>query len=235
MKKWFVYVLGIITGIILTLTYAVYVNYSSNLENDGLEMFEEPADYMEYAQFEVFQVLDKGCALATADNSHDEIVFLIPNEKQKLYDKQKIILTNTQCAQHVGTFKYSTKIGIERTVPAVKIIEGVDLSRLRNSASNKRNIGKTFFDKPHDCVSRKDFQVKEVLESGDAIAEEIREYVYGYVSVSDLEVLFLADSVSSYYNKQILKAPRGKCARQIGNYKFQEYSNSKTIPIVAFE
>lgn len=36
-------------------------------------------------------------------------------------------------------------------------------------------------------------------------------------------------------NKQIVKAPQGKCARQIGNYKYQEYGNTKVIPIIAFK
>ena len=57
MKKWLVYLLGIITGVILTFAFAFYVNLSNNSGIVGLEMFEEPGDYMEYSQFEVFQVV----------------------------------------------------------------------------------------------------------------------------------------------------------------------------------
>lgn len=98
--------------------------------------------------------------------------------------------------------------------------------------------GKCFVDgKPDDCVSRKNFEVQEVLESGDAIALEIRETISGHVLTSDLEVLILAQEGSNFYNKQIVKAPQGKCARQIGNYKYQEYEYGKTkvIPIIAFK
>ena len=93
------------------------------------------------------------------------------------------------------------------------------------------------FDKPGDCVSRKNFEVQEVLESGDAIALEIRETIGGHIFTSDLEVLILAQEGSNFYNKQIVKAPHGKCARQIGNYKYRpyEYGDTKVIPIIAFK
>ena len=119
----------------------------------------------------------------------------------------------------------------EKTVPAVKIIDGVaGLPDL-----DKKNAGKTLFDKPGDCVSRKNFEVQQVLESGDAIALEIREIVSGHILTSDLEVLILAQEGSNFYNNQIIKAPRGTCARQIGNYKYQEYGTTKVIPIIAFK
>lgn len=78
MKKWLVYLLGIITGVILTFAFAFYVNLSNNSGIVGLEMFEEPGDCMEYSQFEVFQVVESGCALAHADDSFGTIVFIIP-------------------------------------------------------------------------------------------------------------------------------------------------------------
>ena len=148
MKKWLVYLLGIITGVILTFAFAFYVNLSNNSGIVGLEMFEEPGDYMEYSQFEVFQVVESGCALAHADDSFGAIVFIIPNENQQFYDEQKIVLKKDQCAQRVGTYKYSTKMEIEKTVPAIRIVDGVELPKSNNSASNNKNAGKTLFDKP---------------------------------------------------------------------------------------
>lgn len=235
MKKWLIYVLGIITGIILTFVFAFCVNLSNNLGIIGLEMFEDPGDYMEYSQFEVFQVVESGCALANADGLFGTTVFIIPDEKQRFYDDQKINLKNDQCAQRVGTYKYSTKRGIEKTVPAVRIIDGIELPKSNKTIAAKNNSGKTLFDKPGDCVSRKNFEVQEVLESGDAIALEIRETFSGYVLTSDLEVLILAQEGSNFYNNQIVRAPQGKCARQIGIYKYQQYGNTKVIPIIAFK
>ena len=215
---------------------AFYVKLSNNSGINGLEMFKEPGDYMEYSQFEVFQVVDSGCALAHAhaDDSLSAIVFIMPNERQQFYDDQKIVLKNNQCALHVGTYKYSTDMEIEKTVPAVRIIDGVELPRSNKTVSAEDNSGKTLFDKPGDCVSRKDFEVQEVLESGDAIALEIRETIGGYIFTSDLEVLILAQDGSNFYNKQVVKVPHGKCARQIGNYKYRKYGDTKVIPIIAF-
>lgn len=231
MKKWLIYLLGIITGIILTFAFAFCINLSNNSGIIGLEMFEEPRDYMEYSQFEVFQVLESGCALAHTDDSFGAIVFIIPNEKQQFYDDQKIVLKNDQCAQHVGIYKYSTKMEIEKTVPAIRIIDGVKLPKSNKTIAD----GKTLFDELGECVSRKNFEVQKVLESGDAIALEIRETISGHIFTSDLEVLILAQEGSNFYNNQIVKAPQGKCARQIGNYKYQQYGNAKVIPIIAFK
>ena len=231
MKKWLIYLLGIITGIILTFAFAFCINLSNNSGIIGLEMFEEPRDYMEYSQFEVFQVLESGCALAHTDDSFGAIVFIIPNEKQQFYDDQKIVLKNDQCAQHVGIYKYSTKMEIEKTVPAIRIIDGVKLPKSNKTIAD----GKTLFDEPGECVSSKNFEVQKVLESGDAIALEIRETISGHIFTSDLEVLILAQEGSNFYNNQIVKAPQGKCARQIGNYKYQQYGNAKVIPIIAFK
>lgn len=231
MKKWLIYVLGVITGVILTFAFAFCVNLSNNSGIIGLEMFEEPGDYMEYSQFEVFQVVSSGCALAHADESFGTIVLIIPNENQQFYDDQKIVLKSDQCAQHVGTYRYSTKMEIEKTVPAIRIIDGVE----RPKSDGVITSGKTLFDKPGECVSRKNFEVQEVLESGDAIALEIRETIAGHIFTSDLEVLILAHEGNNFYNKQVIKAPQGKCARQVGNYKYQEYGTTKVIPIIDFK
>ena len=56
MKKWLIYVLGIISGIVLTLAFAFCVNLSNNSGIIGLEIFEEPGENMGYSQFEVFQL-----------------------------------------------------------------------------------------------------------------------------------------------------------------------------------
>lgn len=227
------YLLGIATGIMLTLVFALYVSQSNNSELIGLETFEEPGDCMEYSQFKVFQVVESGCALAHTDDY--STVFIIPNKKQPFYDNQKIVLGSDQCAQRIGTYKYSTQGGMEKTIPAVRIIEGVELPKSNKATAN--NNGKTLFDKPGDCVSQKNFEVQEVLESGDAIALEIKEVNYGYIFTSDLEVLILAHEGSNFYNKQVIKTPKGKCVRQIGNYKYQkyEYGDTKVIPIIAFK
>lgn len=237
MKTWIFYLLGVISGIILTFVFSFCVNMSKSSGIVGLEMFEEPGDYMEYSQFEVFQVIGDGYALADARDSYDAATVLIePNEQQQFYDDQKIVLDDGQCAQHVGTYKYRSGIGVKKTVPVVRIVDGVELPRSGVADTGKKDDGITLFGKPGDCVSWKNFEVQEVLESGDAIAREIERISSGYVFTSDLEVLILApEEGSRFYNNQIIKAPKGKCARQIGNYKYEKYGNTKVIPIIAFK
>lgn len=237
MRTWIFYLLGVISGIILTFVFSFCVNMSKSSGIVGLEMFEEPGDYMEYSQFEVFQVIGDGYALADARDSYDAATVLIePNEQLQFYDDQKIVLGDDQCAQHVGTYKYRSGIGMKKTVPVVRIVDGVKLPGSGVAGAVKKDSGITLFDKPGDCVSWKNFEVQEVLESGDAIAREIERISSGYVFTSDLEVLILApEEGSRFYNNQIIKAPKGKCARQIGNYKYEKYGNTKVIPIIAYK
>lgn len=94
MRKWLVYFLGIVSGIILTIAIAFYINLSNNRGIIGLEMFDDPGDYMDYSQFEIFQVVTDGCALARANGSFGQVVFIIPGETQNFYDSQKIVLND---------------------------------------------------------------------------------------------------------------------------------------------
>lgn len=57
--------------------------------------------------------------------------------------------------------------------------------------------------------------------------------IAGHIFTPDLEVLFLAKDGNSFYEKQIVRAPKGKCARQIGTLKHGESSlTTKVILIV---
>lgn len=234
MNKWIIYLLGIMTGILLTFAFAFFANKSNDSGISGLEMTEGDGECVEYTQFKVFQVLNSGCALANADD-HFITVFLIPNEGQQFYDDQKITLNHGQSAYCVGTYKYESKGMGEKTVPAIRIMDNVE-SAANEPVVDKRNDKMTLFDEPGECISRKDFEVQKVLPSGDAVAMEIREISSGYVFTSDLKVLILADEDSHFYNHQIIKTPKGKCARQIGTYIYAEYGDYREIiPIVSFK
>lgn len=52
----------------------------------------------------------------------------------------------------LGTYKYNTKMEIEKTIPAVRIIDGIELPKSNKAVAAKNNPGKTLFDKPGDCV-----------------------------------------------------------------------------------
>ncbi len=92
------------------------------------------------------------------------------------------------------------------------------------------NNGITLFEKEGKCISENSFQVLQVLDSGEALAYEMLEDV---MIPRGLVVLFLNENGESYYDEQVIKMPSGKCAKQIGIYKYPTKSGmEKTVPIV---
>lgn len=75
----------------------------------------------------------------------------------------------------------------------------------------------TIFETEGDCVSSNSFEVFQVLDSGDALA---REFERGMSVATGITILFLNDGNKSYYDDQVIKVPAGKCARQIGVFKY---------------
>ena len=86
----------------------------------------------------------------------------------------------------------------------------------------------TMFEQEGDCISEKSFEVIEVLDSGEALANEM-EQKYSLTIPTGLTVLFLCEDGKSYYDKQIIKIPTGKCAKLVGIFKYY----SRTVPIVS--
>ena len=114
MKKVLIFIAGIVTGAILMLVIAALIGNSSNGEssNNGMTFFEKEGDCISENNFEVFQVLDSGDALA---NEIDELSISTGLMVLFLCDEGK-------CAKQIGTFKYSTKAGFDKTVPIVSIL-----------------------------------------------------------------------------------------------------------------
>lgn len=118
--------------------------------------------------------------------------------------------------------KYLIICGVGAIVLMVLIVIG--------RACNDRDE-KTMLTTPGECVSNKQFEVIKVYNSGDALAAEIYELDFG----TGLEVMFLNDGSKSYYDGQIITIPEGKCARQIGVYRYKDYDGTKTVPIVKID
>ncbi len=130
MKKVWVFIIG--AGSVLTILILALIGLSSGggTHDNGITMFAEPGDYMDARQFEVFQVLEPGVALAnTRDESYTMItsftgpVVLFLNDSGKhYYDDEVIEVPRGKRARQVGVYKYSTQMGY-KTVPIVKIME----------------------------------------------------------------------------------------------------------------
>ncbi len=235
MKKIWVYLLGILSGVVLTILVAMLIN-AIGLSSRDITYFDEPGDVLTkqsitgteaIKSFEVFQAFDDGYGLASGDElfSYDLIVLLVDPEGKPYYDGQKVRAPQGKCFRQIGLYRYKTKDKRELTVPIVTMMDGEfeeePVESTKRSVSNNRM---TFFDEPGDIMSETSFKVSRVVSDGAAIARGATEYGSYY----GLEVL-LWDENAQYYDDQIIKASSGKCFRQIGLYK----QGSKTDPIVA--
>lgn len=136
MKKWLVYVLGIVTGIVLTfvalLVIDKVISSKDPIESDpGLFLFDTPGEVMNFKSFEVFQVLNNASALANASEKAKEpysyvggtVVYLLPEPKVAYYDDQIIRVPAGKVVRQVGTYRYPTRNESIKTVPVVKILD----------------------------------------------------------------------------------------------------------------
>lgn len=98
------------------------------------------------------------------------------------------------------------------------------------SKGNTANDGITIFETEGDCVSSNSFEVFQVLDSGDALA---REFEHGMSVATGVTVLFLNDGNISFYDDQVIKVPSGRCAKQIGVFRYNTRAGlERTVPIV---
>ncbi|MBQ5699669.1 MAG: hypothetical protein IIV74_00005 [Alphaproteobacteria bacterium] len=124
MKKIWVFILGIITGIILTILFAVIVSNSSKGGMSGLTMFEQPGDCVGKVSAEVFQVVAPDAALVNeVDKKYGVETYtgktmLITNREGKTYYDDQIIKA-PKCFRQIGIFKYQSRNGMDNTVPVV--------------------------------------------------------------------------------------------------------------------
>lgn len=140
MKKWVVYLLGVLTGIILmfALAFILYV-INSPVSNDtelveveneenGVTMFKEPGEIIEDRNFEVFQVIAKNAALVRGKSDDSDLylgtIYLMMNEEEKYYyDDERIKVPKEKVVRQMGIYQYPTKNDIIKTVPIICIMD----------------------------------------------------------------------------------------------------------------
>ena len=125
MKSFLIFIGGFVTGILVTILFAHLVSIEDK-PNDGpigLTKFPEKGECIPVKkELEIFQVVEPTMALAETGDFPDRIMVLLINyDGKSYYDNQKIALPSKKCARQIGTYQYRTRMGIDKTVPAVVI------------------------------------------------------------------------------------------------------------------
>ncbi len=144
MSKGLSYVLGILTGILLTLGVFAARYYSSKQDDengvntekpaklpDGVRMLDESVPFTEAKNFQVLQVVFEDAALAQSEKKMDytgtiyytdPIVLILADKENTFYDDQIIKTPKDSKVMQVGTYNYQTKVGW-KTVPIIRFVK----------------------------------------------------------------------------------------------------------------
>ena len=138
MKKWLIFLGGTVTGIVLTILFAVVVNsLREGKDNNGgtselvekpslkddIKLFDEPGDIIKENSLKVFQVLTDHTALVRNINSYVGTVYLITNkDNEYYYDSQEIVIPKNKEIRQIGIYRYPTQNDVIKTVPIIMIM-----------------------------------------------------------------------------------------------------------------
>lgn len=97
----------------------------------------------------------------------------------------------------------------------------------KSNSDNPSNDNMIIFEQPQQKIDAKSFEILQVLPDGNALATVESNENFGMI------VMFLANKNATYYDNQKIEVPTGKCARQIGTYRYMTRNNiEKTVPII---
>lgn len=130
MKNVLIYLAGLVSGIVFTIVISLFISGALVDKGDnGLTVFEQPAEVIPAESFEIFQVLPNGNALAFKGepktygpgyNYLGMTVLFLADENTHYYDDQIINVPEGKCVRQIGIFQYNTEDDY-KTVPVVGI------------------------------------------------------------------------------------------------------------------
>ena len=95
--------------------------------------------------------------------------------------------------------------------------------------------GVTMLDEPIPFTEAKNFEVLQVVFDDAALAQSEKRMQYtGSIYYTDPVVLIVADQKNTFYDDQIVKAPKDCKVMQVGTYNYQTQMGWKTVPIIRF-
>ena len=129
MKKWIVFVLGFVSGIVFLFLVLLIIGKSSSNDN-GMTYFEKPGKCISKKDFKVFQVIGEGYALAeerlefsSGITLPGNLLVLVTNDNGELYyDNQIIEVPKGKCMRQIGVYEYQTRMETIKTVPIVQVM-----------------------------------------------------------------------------------------------------------------
>lgn len=128
------FVAGLVTGVALVIAfgYITFLSIRNNISpGNAVQMFDAPKQEIKAGGFKIFQVLSDGSALASYDEliskkdcvAYGTVVLFPASDEVSYYDDQKITLPQGKCFKQIGTYRYMTKDGEEKTVPVIDIYD----------------------------------------------------------------------------------------------------------------
>lgn len=128
------FVAGLVTGVALVIAfgYITFLSIRNNISSgNAVQMFDAPKQEIKAGEFKIFQVLSDGSALASYDEliskkdciAYGTVVLFPASDEVSYYDDQKITLPQGKCFKQIGTYRYMTKDGEEKTVPVIDIYD----------------------------------------------------------------------------------------------------------------
>lgn len=97
----------------------------------------------------------------------------------------------------------------------------------KSNSDNPSNDNMIIFEQPQQKIDAKSFEVLQVLPDGNALAMVKSNENFGMI------VMLLANKNATYYDDQKIEVSTGKCARQIGTYRYMTRNNIEmTVPII---
>ena len=129
MGKFVCFILGMVTGVVLTIGGVVVLGAMVQAEEtSGVTMFDQPGEEMTARKYEVIQVIPIGAlarseekGLAVSTFTGPAVLFYTEGQNAH-YDDEVIKVPKGKRVVQVGTYQYNSAVG-NRTVPIVRIME----------------------------------------------------------------------------------------------------------------
>lgn len=119
MKKFLIFIIGVIVGVALTFLGLFLVRAA---DDNNTIWFDKPGEIINKSNFTVIQVLDDSAALAM-DDEYEAIYLFVNDEGKYYYDGEKVRVPRNKKLRQVGIYKYPTNKLNVKTVPIVQIFD----------------------------------------------------------------------------------------------------------------